>query len=426
MKASFWLLSCILLLVSGCAILPTLPSTSSTPVPTVVPLQRKALSPLPGAFPKIDRHPAPAHWAQGPLTYVPTYNPDSNEMWQMDLRSRDLSRLDLSHSLNDLLFADFDSQTLWPSGEWMPPSFDWQRIMELGKNPGLGVRQLHMQGITGYGVGIAIIDQTLLVDYQEYTSQLRLYEEMEDIKGGWLITQMHGPAVASIAVGKTVGVAPEADLYYVASAVCGSGTRESLDFSCLARAVRRIVEVNKQLPSDRKIRVLSMSIGWGPEQKGYSEITAAVQEAKAAGMLIICSSVEQVHGFAFHGLGRTPLADPDQFESYEPGLWWAKDFYGGHRFSNRLLVPMESRTTASPGGAQQYVFYREGGWSWSIPYIAGVYALAAQVKPTITPDEFWSLALKTGRTNELKHNGETIPFGPILDPVSLIAALQAN
>ena len=28
---------------------------------------------------------------------------------------------------------------------------------------------------------------------------------------------MHGPAVASIAVGKTVGVAPEADLYYISS-----------------------------------------------------------------------------------------------------------------------------------------------------------------------------------------------------------------
>ena len=29
--------------------------------------------------------------------------------------------------------------------------------------------------------------------------------------------QMHGPAVSSIAVGKTVGVAPEADLYYIGS-----------------------------------------------------------------------------------------------------------------------------------------------------------------------------------------------------------------
>lgn len=39
---------------------------------------------------------------------------------------------------------------------------------------------------TGRGVGIAIIDLTLLVDHQEYSGQLRLYEETDDIVGGWL------------------------------------------------------------------------------------------------------------------------------------------------------------------------------------------------------------------------------------------------
>jgi hypothetical protein len=92
--------------------------------------------------------------------------------------------------------------------------------------------------------------------------------------------------------------------------------------------------------------------------------------------------------------------------------------------ANRLLVPMEARTTASPGGVDEYVFYREGGWSWSIPYIAGVYALAAQVKPRTTPDEFWRLALQTGRTIELKHEGKAIQFGPILDPIALVTELQ--
>jgi hypothetical protein len=85
---------------------------------------------------------------------------------------------------------------------------------------------------------------------------------------------------------------------------------------------------------------------------------------------------------------------------------------------------MDSRTTASPGGADEYVFYREGGWSWSIPYIAGVYALAAQVKPEITPDEFWRLALQTGQTIELKQNGILYELGTILDPIALITELQ--
>jgi hypothetical protein len=378
----------------------------------------------PITFPKIDRQPPPSNWDRGDMTSVPTHDPDSDEMWQMDLRAYDLSQLDLSNSSNDLTYASFDSRTKWPAADKMPPDFDWQQIMEVGKNPGLGIRQLHEQGITGRGVGIAIIDQTLLVDHQEYVDQLRLYEEMKDVRGGWLNPQMHGPAVASIAVGKTVGVAPGADLYYIATADCGADTAEEMDFSCRAQSVRRILEVNEQLPTDRKIRVISMAFGWGPDRKGYDEIATAAEEAKAAGMLVICSSVEQVHGFKFHGLGRAPLADPDSFQSYEPGLFWAKQFGEGWQSSDRLLIPMDSRTTAAPTGVDEYAFYRQGGWSWSIPYIAGVYALAAQVKPTITPDEFWSLALETGQTVELEHEGETIAFGPILDPAALIAALQ--
>jgi predicted DNA-binding helix-hairpin-helix protein len=66
----------------------------------------------------------------------------------MDLRAYDLSGLDLRNSGGDLLYADFDSQTIWPSQEKMPPDFNWQKIMEMGKNPGLGIRQLHGVGVT--------------------------------------------------------------------------------------------------------------------------------------------------------------------------------------------------------------------------------------------------------------------------------------
>ena len=85
---------------------------------------------------------------------------------------------------------------------------------------------------------------------------------------------------------------------------------------------------------------------------------------------------------------------------------------------------MDSRTTANPNGYEDYAFFREGGWSWSIPYLAGMYALAAQVKPENTPEEFWKLAMETGQTIEILHEGQTYQLGPILDPAALIAALQ--
>jgi beta-lactamase regulating signal transducer with metallopeptidase domain len=371
-------------------------------------------------FPKIDRRPAVPNYRWDTPAALAHYDPNSTNPFQVDLRSRDLTGLDLTGRVEDLLHATFDDRTKWPAQ--IPPGYDYERIMELGKNPGLGIRDLHRQGITGRGVGIAICDQPLLVDHQEYRDRLRLYEEI-DVPP--MQAQMHGPGVASIAVGKTVGVAPEADLYFIGKwSADSTGTR---NFESTARGVRRILEINEQLPAARKIRVISLSVGWSPSEKGYQQITDAVNKAKAAGMLVISSSVEEVHGFAFHGLGRSPLAHPDDVNSYEPGAFWARGFYQGKSFAdslNRLLVPMDARTLASPTAASEYVFYAQGGWSWSIPYIAGVYALAAQVEPKITPDRFWALALRTGRTIDLQRGGKTYKLGRILNPAGLMAAFR--
>lgn len=375
---------------------------------------------------KIDRHPEPADYRGfNVYTEIPKYNPNSTDAWQVDLRSSDLTKLDLSKSEDDLLYADFDSKTQWPTSDKMPADFDWQTILEVGKDPGLGIRGLQDQGITGAGVGIAIIDQTLLVDHIEYKDRIRVYEEAEDITGGWLKTQMHGPAVASIAVGQIVGVAPGADLYFIATSMC-QDTYQSVDFACLAKSVRRVIAINETLPVGHKIRVLSMSIGWGSQSKGYDEITDAVIEAKAAGIFVISSSLFETHGFKFHGLGRDPLADPNEFQSYGPGSWWQKSFYEQGLSADTLLVPMDSRTTASPTGIEDYVFYRQGGWSWSIPYLSGMYALSVQVKPEITPEEFWETALSTGKTINIQRGGQYYAFGVILDPQALIAELKSK
>lgn len=377
---------------------------------------------LPSWLPRVDRHPIPASWTRGGYSVLPHFDAASARQrpWQVDLRHANVSGLNLRDRMADLLFASFDDGTMWPSRALLPERFDPARMMELGKDPGLGVRKLHGQGVTGRGVGIAIIDQTLFVDHKEYVDQLRLYEEADDITGGWLRSDMHGAAVASIAVGKTVGVAPGADLYYIATSRGGDGK----DFSALARCVRRILAVNVELPKERRIRVIAMAIGWDHRAEGYEEITAATREAKAKGLLVVCSSIEQIHGLRFHGLGRAPLADPNRSSSFEPGLFWANDRAAARWRPDRLLVPMDSRATASPHSPTQYAFYRQGGWSWAIPYIAGLYALAAQVDPGITPERFWERAMATGDSVRRKVSGAEIEFGPIVNPLRLIEALR--
>ncbi|MGD0538735.1 MAG: S8 family serine peptidase [Verrucomicrobiota bacterium] len=370
---------------------------------------------------EIVRTPGPLQFRRGKSTQIGHWDPKSLRPDQVDLRSYDLSALDLQDRLTDLEHALFDNRTRWPAQ--LPVGFEPPRIMDVGRNPGLGVRAVHARGITGRGVGIGIVDQPLLVNHQEYRDRLRLYEEIHSQENG--DASMHGPAVTSIAAGKTIGVAPGAELYYVAE--WHQDNQGELDFTPLAQAVNRLLDVNATLPAGHKLRVISISVGWSPDMKGGAAADAAVQRAQRDGVFVITSALERHYNLKFHGLGRELLPDPDRFESYGLGSWWANTFWNGtHRFApgERLLVPMDARTTAGPTGPEDYAFYAVGGWSWSVPWIAGLYALACEAKPDITPQEFWATALKTGRTVKVTLDKETAELGTIADPMALIQALK--
>ncbi len=367
---------------------------------------------------EVVRHPPAADYSKfpnsGKIASLPSYRPNSQDNWQVDLRSCDLSALNVMDRLSDLLQADFDSKTAWPSQ--LPAGFDRLRIMEYGKNPGLGIRELHRLGITGAGVGIAVIDQALLVDHAEYRNRLKLYEEIHWQKDSQ--ASMHGPAVASIAVGKTTGVAPEADLYYIAEwhARPKTGGGFEIELTPLAQAIDRIVEINRTLPPKRKIRVISISLGITSERERYDLARTAIANAEREGIYTIHTVSDP-----FMGLGRGPLADPDRFDSYVPGLFWASQWKNQTTF---LMVPMDSRCTAAPNGENDYAFYRSGGMSWAVPWVAGLYALACQVRPDITPAAFWEAARKTSVAGRAALDGADAEFGHIINPRALLESLR--
>lgn len=127
------------------------------------------------------------------------------------MEGKSIKDLDLTGEYDTLLKITFDTHTEWPSKDKLPKEFNPQEIIEIGKNPGLGIRDLHNQGITGQGINVAIIDQPLLLGHEEYKDKVVKYTAIECEDVG---PQMHGPAVASILVGKDCGVVPDASLYY--------------------------------------------------------------------------------------------------------------------------------------------------------------------------------------------------------------------
>jgi hypothetical protein len=342
-----------------------------------------------------------------------------------DFRCADLRETDFSGLLDDLFACDFDTKTQWPAN--LPEDFDPAALMELGKDPGLGVRALHAQGITGKGVGIAIIDQALLVDHQEYGDRLRLYQEYHSAAKD--SASMHGPAVASIALGETVGVAPEALLYYIADDL-GTGTEKNFvrDMSYYAADIDRFIQLNETLSDGEKIRVISMSVGYMPDTKGAEEMDAAIQRARAAGIAVVWVGSHDPLMEPWMGMGRRRYGDSNNRGDFRLGAFWNDLLFSGEfrgADGSLLLVPMDRRTTASPAGPSEYAYFSEGGTSWTVPWIAGLYALACQVKPDVTFAEFLDAAQATAEPISIwRSETEEFPYGKTVNPAALLEELN--
>jgi hypothetical protein len=215
-----------------------------------------------------------------------------------------------------------------------------------GLGPGDEVSRLHARGITGLHVGIAIIDRPLLTRHREFAARLRWYEEIDTEPGepaGW-----HSTAVASIAVGRSVGVAPMADLYFVGVGM--NWAREPIgDWRVAARravhvgqtlplAIRRILDLNRRLPADRRIRALSVSVGDG------GAFERAIDEARREGLFVSAADL------------RLPRLGPVTF--------------------------------ASPAAPDAYTTGEVPAGSWAIAHMAGRYALACEEDPGMSPARF--------------------------------------
>ncbi len=309
-----------------------------------------------------------------------------------------LAKLDLRDQSKAVNALTFDSRTVWPAGDKLPAGFDPVRLLEAGKNPGLGVRKLHAEGIDGRGVGMAIVDQPLLKDHEEYRDRLVTYREVDTDGAG---PQMHGPAVASIAVGKTCGVAPGASLYYFAVP-----SWKWLGNEPWADQLEKIIALNRTLTNTPRIRVVSISLGAFSQRPNPARWSAAVEQAEENHILVVTCDRQFLRLATLQRLEQSP----------DPG---ANDYVRG-RFGypvGALCAPAANRTIAGVLGPQCYTYDRVGGLSWTVPYVAGVAALAWQVNPSIKPREMLDL---------LRRTAVKTSAGTVINPAAAIEAARAR
>lgn len=329
----------------------------------------------------------------------------------LDLLSRDIC-LDLS--AYDMQDVNFDVNTKFSDLTKCPKGWNKRNeILELGKDPGLYIRSLHKKGIDGGGLSMAVIDQPLS-DHVEYHDNLVHYEEFGYDK---VTGSMHGSAVASIAVGKTCGVAPNAKLYYFAAnnkKIKNGQVIRTADYRI--QALERILKINESLPDKDKIQVVSISAGWmgSVNTEKSEEWKKVLEKVKKTGLFVLTTASRKEYGLGFNGLGKKVYGNPNQTNSYLECPYNLPQSYIDRK---NVFVLMDHRTTASPTGKNDYFHLSDGGFSWATPWLAAVFLLARQVNPTVTPEHFWKLALKTGIFSPKVH-------GTIIQPVKLIKVLQ--
>ena len=283
----------------------------------------------------------------------------------------------------------FSKNAIWSSTENDQTA---QKIMNLGMNPGLGIRSLHATGITGQGVTVAIIDQNLITDHPEFKGKIVKYHDFgtdqPSDKGS-----MHGPSVTSLLVGENVGTAPGAKVYY--AAVPSWFT----DAQYYADALDWIIAENEKLPKDQKIRVVSVSSipsGMWSEYKNQEVWDAAYERAIKAGILVLDCTYE--HGYT--NPCTLDMYDPDNVAKCIPQ--WNGPINPPHK---RIYVPMSHRSmaieNATPVFSYQYV--GQGGISWTVPYLSGVLAMGWQVNPALTSSELLELVYASAYITDENH-----------------------
>lgn len=283
------------------------------------------------------------------------------------------------------------------------------KIMKNGKNPGLGIRELHKEGITGKGINVAIIDQNLLLHHPEFDGKIAKYYDTgceQDPNSG----SMHAPAVTSILVGNNIGVAPDAKVYF-AAAPSWKG-----DSEFYAKGLYWIIKENKKLPEGEKIRVVSVSAapsGKGsPFTKNLKMWDEAVLAAQDDGILVLdCRNTETtgIIAPAFYNPEK-----PDNVSMCTGGFPTSKYVVP----STQIGVPTSYRTVAEEyrEGSPSYQYTGQGGLSWGIPYAAGVLALGWQVDPALDKDQMVQILFKTCSTANDGSN--------IINPAAFIDAVK--
>lgn len=390
------------------------------------------------------------HGTNSPFADIPA--PIIESFTFADFTGADLSDMKIENISEILYTFTFDTSTKWPETEDNSLQLLANQVMESGKYLGLGLSELHQNGVTGKGISVAIIDRTMLKEHEAFQDNLNYFEVSSSSTHEEELSS-HGSALAGI-VGGSSGVAPDATLYYFAV------SDDEDPYDGYKKAMEKLLDFQKTLPEEEKIRLVLLALGPDPLQiaadpegpvKGLAD---ALNKAKAENIVVLYPGMQT--SFPITGTGCPPTMNRDEADNYQVWSWTlAKKQIGDSLQSHnanswdeaieilkKLLTDMEelnsiqaeaintflyiayvysdyiefndwlesimsepSDLLAAPSdfiavpnshGPQQYTYYGSGILDWSTAYVAGLVTLGFQVNPTLTENQIFQALWESG------------------------------
>jgi hypothetical protein len=267
-----------------------------------------------------------------------------------------------------------------------------------------GVAEAHAGGILGANVLVAVLDTGVDADHTEFAGRRINFRYISqfpnspnwpprDVRG--FDTNGHGTHVCGILAGRSVGVAPEAELY-VATVIESEATLTSA-----TRVVAGLQWVLRQFTrpdNERKPAVLSMSLGFPPDPPGldgpslklrYETMQLLIRSLRQANVLpvmAIGNSGADQYGYpaaldevvAVGAVGFDGKLAP--FSGSTPkGVKPAKPDVVGYGVGVDSALERDYDNTS--------IYKRMSGTSMATPYVAGIAALYRSEDPALSVDE---------------------------------------
>ena len=294
----------------------------------------------------------------------------------------DLSNYQFEENIdfNIIRKVPFSTKTIFP--EKHPFHFNKENIFYVDKE----IKDLHNKGINGNGINVAVIDFAYETVPSEIEESLVSYKNCtEEIEN-----HFHGIITSTQICGKNLGVAPKSKLWFY-------GTRQGKNhINDTILGLEYIYEQNEKGANIKIISIPASNHRLNPE---YEKIREKLMKQ---GCYIIDSPI---FGENFTSINQ----DPNTGELYYSDWQLLPDTYD--EMKSKIAIKTGGKMTPLVTTKDEYLYCGQATYSWSIPILSGYFALALQINPDLTYDEFIDLV------NDTKKNENGIMLFNINDVI---------